>query len=577
MADNKPLGNLSDFIKTETIDSVTPSAEKEELSPLEQMKRAKANGGNGLILNNSEITHDNEVKELKSSFDNEDRTKNYDEYVAEQERLIRAAQDVRMTRAPQNPLEEAAMIDQLDVYSRVKEGIINDDPRDSDGNIIKLDENEKNPTPINLSGVGVTFNDAKTVGSEEGFIKKIDPNEANESSENKEASTKEETKTEETKEESTDKNNDALVKVLIDKTGLGMNNIEFTDEERSKLTVAQEIRVTEVENLDLETLTFAAPVDSYVDTLEADENVAGTTMVPLVASRYRAKMKGVGYAQLGDLILNQQSPSFEQYNKRYSTIYNNIVSTTIGKFDSYENFLQNTAYVDMDMLLYGLIVSTYPEVDEVGIPCPTCNRYFEQKYFVRELMDLKYCNKEYIAKLDEFMHVTPDKFTEYAKESPIHKRQYIRLPKSKYIAEIGMATAYDYLYTIIQNLTDEEFIKRHPDDINGLLQFNAIFLAMIRSISIPDKQNPSKAVKFDSFEDVIQILYRMPIEDTQILMSLVAKYNDTYQVTFSIKNTTCPHCHTTHETTDVDLNNLVFFKFHRSASTETNVSNILVL
>ena len=576
MADNKPLGNLSDFIKTESTDEVSSATTtvEEELSPLERMKREKAKG-TGLILDNKDITRDSDTKEFKSSFDNEDRAKNYDEYIAEQERLIRAAQDVRMTRPPQNPLEEAALIDQLDVYSRQKEGLYVDDPKDTDGNVIKLSDSEKNPTPINLSGIGVTFNDNKTVGTDEGFIKENNPEET--AAEEAKAESSEE-KTEEDPEEAKKKaEKDNLVKVLIDKTGLGLNDIKFTDEERQKLTVASEIRVTEVENLDLETLTFTAPSDSYMDTLVADENIAGTTMVPLVASRYRAKMRGVGYAQLGDLILNQQSPSFEQYNKRYSTIYNNIVSTTVGKFESYEDFLKRTAYVDMDMLLYGLIVSTYPEVDEVGIPCPSCNRYFEQKYFVRELMDLKFCNDEYLAKLDEFMKVTPDKYQEYHNDGPVHKRQYIRLPKSGYIAEIGLASAYDYLFTIIQNLTDEEFIKRHPDDINGMLQFNAIFLAMIRSMAIPDKANPKKATKYDSFEDIIQIIYRMPLEDTQILMSLVAKYNDTYQVTFSIKNVTCPHCHTVHESTDVDLNNLVFFKFHRSASTETNVSNIHVL
>ena len=68
MADNKPLGNLSDFIKTESNDEVSSATTivEEELSPLERMKREKAKG-TGLILDNKDITRDSDTKEFKSS------------------------------------------------------------------------------------------------------------------------------------------------------------------------------------------------------------------------------------------------------------------------------------------------------------------------------------------------------------------------------------------------------------------------------------------------------------------------------------------------------------------------------
>jgi hypothetical protein len=331
-----------------------------------------------------------------------------------------------------------------------------------------------------------------------------------------------------------------------------------------------------VESAELESLTFKAPDESYVSNIEADENVVGGNTVPLVSSRYRATVKGLGYGELGDLMLSPESPNFEQYRKVYSTIYNTIISTTIGKFKSFEDFLKNTSYLDMDMLLYGLIVSTYPEVDSIGIKCANCKTMFEQKYFVRDLMDLKRCTDDYLAKLDDLMKQTPDTYESYAKEGPIHKRQYIVLPKSKYIVEVGLASAYDYLYTIINNLSDNAFAKKHPQDINGALQMSTLFLGVVRSVSIKSEDGKS-ATKYSSFEDMIQILYRLPGDDIKILIGLVSKYHETYTVSFGIKGTKCPNCGHAEEVTSVDLNQLIFFKYQALLSTEPNLSSISIL
>ena len=113
------------------------------------------------------------------------------------------------------------------------------------------------------------------------------------------------------KEEEEAKEHERLVNILIDKTGFGTSHIDFTDEEKDKLSKATEIRVTEVESLDLETMVFDAPEESYVDMIESSsDDSMGTTTVPLVASRYRAKMRGLGYGQLGDLMFINDSVQF---------------------------------------------------------------------------------------------------------------------------------------------------------------------------------------------------------------------------------------------------------------------------
>lgn len=379
-----------------------------------------------------------------------------------------------------------------------------------------------------------------------------------------------------TEEEETElKEREKLVEILIDKTGFGNRNLEFTDEEREKMAEASLIRVTEVEDIDIGSFEFTAPSDTYVKNLEAMDSNYGTTLVPLVASRYRAKMRGLGYGQLADLLMDVKEPRFEEHLKRYSIIYNNIVETTVGKFESFEDFLKSTAKIDMDAMLYGLMVSTYPELDTVSITCGRCGTQFPQKYFVRDLMDIKNASTEYLKKLDELMNCPESEYETYFKESPVHKRKYFKLPGSGYVVEIGVVSAYDYLYKMVNEYGDNKFEKLHGDDINNSLRLNIIFLDMVRSISIPNKDNPKRLTKYESFEDMIQILYRMPMSDQQILNGVLEKYYKNYTIGYSVKDCKCPNpdCQNVIDT-DVDLNDLLFFKVGQLLNTAVEVKNM---
>ena len=564
--ENNQLGSLSDLI-TQKNDDQTPANEVVPKSPLEKMKEYKEQNS-GVVIKKEDFTDESAPKVFKNSFDNPERSNDFDSYVKEQEAMIEAAKKVTINRIPQNAMEDAALMDQLDLIAR--QGTVHKNPVDQEGKEIVLPDEEKYGTALNLPEVDA---DGNRLYNGSFLSEKVDGEKTvplNEATTNPNQTEEHENTEEDTSER------DNLVKILIDKTGLGTTNIDFTPDEREKMSIANEIRVTMVESEELESLTFKAPDDSYVSNIESDQNVIGSNTVPLVASRYRATVKGLGYGELGDLMLSPESPNFEQYRKVYSTIYNTIVSTTIGKFKSFEDFLKNTCYLDMDMLLYGLIVSTYPEVDSIGIKCANCKTMFEQKYFVRDLMDLKRCNDDYLAKLDDLMKQTPDTYESYAMEGPVHKRQYIVLPKSKYIVEIGLASAYDYLYTVINNISNNAFAKKHPQDINGALQMSTLFLGVVRSVSIKSEDGKT-ATKYSSFEDLIQILYHLPGEDIKIIIAITSKYHEAYTVSFGIKGTKCPKCGHAEEITAVDLNQLIFFKYQALLSTEPNVSSISIL
>ena len=107
--------SLTDLIKT----GKSEEALVEEKSPLQKMKEYKESHP-GMIVDNSEVTYDNEKKVLKNSIENERRDEDFKDYMEDMDRLIDAAKSVKIERAPQNEIETAAMIDQLDRIAMAK-------------------------------------------------------------------------------------------------------------------------------------------------------------------------------------------------------------------------------------------------------------------------------------------------------------------------------------------------------------------------------------------------------------------------------------------------------------------------
>lgn len=567
--------SLSDLIKSNqaTAEEATVEVEK---SPLERMKDFKESNPGGLVVEKKDVTYDNEQKEFLNSIDDDKRRKeDFDNYMSEYDDLIETAQSVQMAKPITNPLEAAAAIDQLDRLTKERKGVKAEAPMivDRNGEKVKANVSEEELNGTNLtvprSDNGSFFKEKSQEG--EGTLNTETPEEAvdNEIAKNKAENKKEE---DETKRQE-------LVKVLVDKTGFGTQHIKFTDEERKKLTTATEIRVTEVEDMDLSSIEFVAPDKNYVDSIEPVENEIGGTIVPLVSSHYRAKMKPLSYSQIGDLFVDSSAPRFETYYKSYSTIYNNLGYASCGKFDSFEDFLKSTSRYDMEMLLYGLIVSSYPEIDNIGLVCSQCEKSYPTKYVVRDLFTINTQQTEYLEKLDALMSASPEDFKTYMENSPVKKRKYIKLPNSGYLVEFGLYSAYDYLYSYINNIGNNKLANDHPDDINDMLKLGAVLLEFIHSIAIPTKTADGKVkyTKYSGFEDMIQILYRLNPVDYQLIGEICNKFMNTYQPVFTIKNTRCPHCNSTFEETNVSLYDVVFFRFRQLMSTEINVVNMPLL
>lgn len=500
-------------------------------SALEELKEAKANGSMGLVVDNKELAEKNAKKDLITNKAEHDAMDEIDQYMAEQDKMIEAAKKTKFDQKPVNLEQVVTMMNTLDKVANDDESVNSDESK--------------------VFSVNATPEDDGTAPA----------------AENGEVTSK--------PEPVVDSEKQMIVDILIDKTGLG-GEFKFTDEEKEKIFASTEIRLKEVEEVDLSTIKVKKAEKSFIDTV--NEFQISSSKVPVVfpASRFRAYMTGLSYGEMGDISLNNENVTFDQIHKKLTVIYNKMVNPSIGKFESFEDFLRKFAYVDIDLAVYGLVVATFPEVDDIPLNCnhEQCKKSFYHKFSPRTLIRFEKSDNKFLQAMKDVVECNAADFDKLVEESPTRTHKRVRLPYSGFIVEIGIASSYDYLYTIVDNVLGEKFAEEHPDDVNGILQLNSTLLGLIRTVYVPDGD---EYIKYDNFEDMINALYMIKPEEIAILASLLQKYTEGYAVHFELTDIQCPHCGARTRRIPLDVNHLVFLKYQRLMSTEVNIDNIAVL
>lgn len=508
-------------------DNPSNENKKSELQKMQEQKK-------GLIINNDEYEKDGEVKPLKQESETPERIKDFNDQMKAMDKMIDVAKTVNVT-VPETKMDLAMT---MMAISDMAEG------KEIDGEIKQYSETHIREKTSN--DVMDNHNRTKTNDTTNN-INRGDDIEKQE-----------------------------LVNIIIDKTGFGMN-IDFTEEEKAKLIHSRQIKVTEIENMELSTITFKKPDKSFLETINV--HTVSTTMTPVVfpASGIGASMAGLSFGELGDIGLDKETLTFSKLNKKYSIIYNKLKNSTIGKFKDYEDFLKKFAYTDLDIAVFGMACSTFPEMDTISLKCqhPKCQKVFEHTYSPRSIIKIDEMSKTMLKAMKNISNaISVQEYNELAENSPVRKYKAITLPHSRYIIEVGIASAYDYLHKIMDNFLDNKFEKNHPDDLNGVLQLNTTFISLIRSISVP--VGPVY-YKYEESEDIINVLYTIAPDEIAILTNLLNKYLTAYQVTFALVDVKCPHCGTVTKRLPIDINDLVFMKYQTLGNTTVDLENMLDL
>lgn len=377
----------------------------------------------------------------------------------------------------------------------------------------------------------------------------------------------------ETKEED---NKSKTINLIIDKTGLGTDFI-LNEDERKKMAEANEIRLTQVEVLDIASITTEKPErDSFTGKINTYQLSGSKTTISFPASGFKADMTGLTYGEIADISLSMDAVNVDKYYKRLAIIYNKMKNISNGPFDSFEDFLKNFAYTDISLAVYGLFVATFPEVQTISLRCGrnSCNKTFDWDYATRSILRLDKSDEVLLNKMAQLASADPSLYEEIYKNAAVRNSKFIKLPYSGYIVELGIASAYEFLYNFIPVIDEETFKQAFGNDINDVYKNNMLLLTTVLSVRIPKNDNPNSYILCEGYKDIVDAIYTISPEEIKIIAAMSNKIQTQYQVSFSFGDVKCPHCGNITKDLDLTIDDLVFQTYQRLISTEIDLTNI---
>ena len=552
MAETKFIKDPNFDIEALLKKNTEPTEEKEEKkeTPLDMM--TKSQNEKGMVVSNKDIAEGVDGPK-RSHVDSDDRLEAYDKELEEYDNEIEKMKYLIQKKSVNSDIEHMEMIEELTSYTLKS--------------LQKLQELHPEGAKLKGKYFDLSPDDAhKKEIAEKTEEEKDSENEAPKEDEFIPVSELKEETDEDTKRKK-------IVKVLIDKTNLGVPP-EFDEIEKDNIFNADQVDLVEVETVDLESVIMDKPDKSFMESVQQYEMMGSQVPMIFPCSRFRATVNGLSNGEMGDIALTVNNTDYDSENKKFSIIYNKIKNCSFGRFDNYEDFLDNFAYNDIPMAIYAMYIATQPEEDHITLRCgiEECGKSFNTAFRSRSLLRLDRCTDTFLEIMDKVTDANIEEAQELFKNAPHRKQKRIKLPNSGWIVSLAHITCKEYLDIFAKNDSLEEFLKTHPDDKNGVRFLGMQFIRMVRSIAVP-KAN-GRYTEYTDTEDIINAMYYMNSDDFQILNTILDKYINDYTPVFGIENVVCPHCGAKSDFVSVEINDLVFRAYRRKLSTTVNLKRL---
>ena len=564
--ENLDLESMLNAVKEESTpvkqDDTKPEVQK---SPLELLKENEAKNPKGLVVENSEMKVDNGP--TKNIVYNDERMEAINTEINNYDTTLDKRKLVTLIKKPMTQLEYVQLMDEIESVKINPDGSVGFDLQDKYGNQLTpvfIKVREKDEPMFDYSVLSpLERKELKDSGVEisEELIKRDEVEEA---------------ESEEDKEDDISPKKRKIVEILIDKTGLG-GDFFLSPEEKEKVEEAETIRINEVKVLDIATIKARRSNVSFQDHIK-EFNITGTrTTICFPASGFKAQMRGLSYGEYADIALSMENVKFDQYYKRLSIIYNHMTNISRGEFKDFEDFLKHFSYTDISLALYGLYISTEKEQQEIPLRCGNkeCNKAYNWEYYTRNILRLDRCADRFLEKMEEIATAKPSEYDKIAENAAVNNSKFVELPHSKLVCEMGVASAYDFLYNFIPLMNEETFKDAFGEDASQVYMDNILLLTSIRGIDVPKEDKDGiRYVHCEGYKDILDALYYIQPDEIKYLAAQTAKIQSFWEVTYSLGEIKCPHCGTITKSLDVSMDDLVFQTYNRLLSTDIDLSKI---
>lgn len=340
------------------------------------------------------------------------------------------------------------------------------------------------------------------------------------------------------------------------------DNLNFTKEERAKLSKVRTIQLKVVEEASLEKIEIERVDKKHKSSMiqSLDTNLSQYS-VPLPLMSDYCRFKGSQIIQLIQAVRYDDATLDEVISRKASLVYNQIANgANLRKYDdngkvimSYQDFINKFLFHDLDMALYGILVASSMESIESTLTCRSCNTPFQWKYNLKRLLNLDDLSDDFKAKFDDILANKSNE--EYLENlyTENHKSVRVKSPITNNIYELNyptIARAINLYHVIDQK--DETMI------------FLSAFALFISSVYVYNKKT-GKYIQIDETEyrELMDILQMLPQEEIDIIQKFLQPY--LYAPKFILKSK-CPTCGNEMEN-ELAIDDLVFLKA-RDSSTE---------
>ena len=348
--------------------------------------------------------------------------------------------------------------------------------------------------------------------------------------------------------------------VEIDKTNV--DKIEFTEEEREKLTKVRAIKLKVIEDVELSSLEIErVDVKHKASVLQSLDTNLSQYSVPLPLMSDYCRFKGSQIIQLIQAVRYNDATLDEVIAKKASLAYNQLCnSANLQKIDesgktimSYNDFINKFYFHDLDMAMYGILVASSMEEIESSLTCGECNTQFQWKYNLKSLLSLEDISDSFKQKFDDILGHKSD--TEYLRElyDKNHKSIRVKSPITQNV--------YDLNYPTIARAIDLYRIIDPQDETMLYLSAFALFISKLYVYN--NKTSKYIPIVEDEYKNLLDVLQMIPQEEIDIIQDFLRPY--LYEPKFILKSK-CPACGH-NMTNSLSIDDLVFLKA-RDSSTE---------
>lgn len=332
-----------------------------------------------------------------------------------------------------------------------------------------------------------------------------------------------------------------------------------------------EIVVNEIDEKELRTATVIE--NSQIEgIIEAYDSGLNDVPVTLPASAYRAVLNSIAWLDFIKLVAPTSGTRADDELRKWSVLYKHIKNPSIGKFKDFEDFLKHTKYQDRELLMWGLLVATADEEENLSLTCanPKCRSRISLKYRPREIVHL---DEEHIPKHYTAAHeASAGEEARKIHDESANKIKRYRLPDSGVIVDIKEPSAYDFINKKLPLFT-ELFERFVPDgdmsdlDVNDpamaefdYLSANALYIEAMAIVK------DGKEYRYTLWEDIEKILTKaISTDDSAVLLKIIQESrSNTSPVSFRISNITCPLCKHHEDYINItDIGNTLLFQVSR--------------